>query len=468
MGQGEEPGENQSGRGRQTSRPLPSAPVDVHTFTVGELNQALQLALDVVFPDEIWVEGEISSLNRSAAGHVYFQLVEPGRPGEPPEAQLAVTLFAGNKAAVNQTLKRVGGVRMTDGVAIRVRGRVGIYPAQGRLQLRMTAIDPAYTLGRLAADRERILRTLADEGLLARNGELALPARPLRVALLTSAGSAAEADFVHELTQSGLAWQIMAVDVRVQGADAAEVMAASLRRLAADHGAHPDRPAIDVVALVRGGGARSDLAAFDSEALARAIASMPVPVITGIGHEVDRSVADLVAHTAYKTPTACAAHLVATAVAFHQRAEHLAGDIGLSASRAIVRADHRLARHGTAVARAAETGTVRAQALLDQAWRRVPHAAARSHELASVRLEALGSRINALDPRRALERGWSITRTADGTLVRSTAAVAPGRELLTTLADGTVRSRVSATEPGPDADPREARPRDLPPSGARP
>jgi exodeoxyribonuclease VII large subunit len=426
--------------------------VDEPTFRVSELTDAVQLALDVCFPDEVWVQGEISSLNRSAAGHVYFQLIEPGEAGAPPVAQVAITLFSGAKASVNATLKRVGGgVRMTDGVEIRLRGRLSVYGPQGRLQVRMSAIDPEYTLGRLASERERILQALTVEGLLGRNGTLPLPVVPRRIGLVTSVASAAEADFLHELTGSGLAWDVLAVDVRVQGADAERAVAAAL--------VHLDGAGVDVIALVRGGGARTDLAAFDGELIARTIAGLRVPVFTGIGHEIDTSVADLVAHTACKTPTACAALLVGHARRFHDRVDRLWDDVARRSHLALDRHDQRLRTLGADTRRAAGTTLLTAERRLADATGRLPRAVDRSQHHAELRLELIAGRVDALDPRRALQRGWSITRTASGTLVRSTTDVAAGTELVTTVADGEIRSRVTDIH---QADP------DVPEAGARP
>ena len=175
----------------------------------------------------------------------------------------------------------------------------------------MTDIDPAFTLGRLAADRDRLLRLLDAEGLLGRQAALSRPLVPLRVGLVTAGGSAAEHDVMDELRRSGLGFRVVRADARVQGPTAPRSVAWGLRAVAA-RGA-------DVVLLVRGGGATTDLAAFDSEVIARAVAGLDTPVLTGIGHDIDRSVADEVAHAAYKTPTACAQAVVADVLAFEGR-----------------------------------------------------------------------------------------------------------------------------------------------------
>jgi exodeoxyribonuclease VII large subunit len=415
--------------------PLPTFEPDPDpTLRVSELLTAVNVALDVCFPDEVWVRGEISSLNRARSGHVYFELVEPGPAGAPPVARIAVTLFATDRASVNATLRRVRGVRMTDGVEIRLRGRLGVYGAQGRLQLRMSAIDPDYTLGRLASERERLLLALAADGLLERNRQVPFPARPRRIGLVTSAGSAAEADFLHELEQSGLGFDVVAVDAAVQGRDAERAVAGALARLVALD--------VEVVAIVRGGGARTDLAAFDGDRLARAIASSAAPVVTGIGHEVDTSVADQVAHTACKTPTACAAMLVARTSAFHADVDTLWRAIEGRTERVLEDERRRLGRAEQSATRIASTALATATDRLDDRARRLGHAAPRSLAPAGLRLDALEARVGALDPARALARGWSITRTSSGELVRDPAQVRPGDGLVTTLASGVVTSVV--------------------------
>jgi exodeoxyribonuclease VII large subunit len=284
-----------------------------------------------------------------------------------------------------------------------------------------------------------------------------------------------------ELAGSGFGFQVAACDARVQGEWAAEMIAAAVRTLG--------RRPLDVVLVVRGGGARADLATFDSEAVARAIASCPVPVLTGLGHEVDRSVADEVACLALKTPTACAAELVDRVAGFRQASERtwdaieaMAGDRLAGAERALgatarqaarqtrgslAIASARLAAHAERLPRQGRRTLERATATQAGAAVRARRAATRQTDVGAAALAAAGARlrrrgpslgraeartldelearVRALDPARALARGWSITHAADGRVVRSAADVVPGDRLTTTLADGRVRSRVEET-----------------------
>lgn len=427
------------------------------TWSVAELSAHLSRLLVGALPDDVWVQGQIRNLNRSANGHVYFQLAEPAPAGEAPRAQLSVALLAPERQVVNEQLRRAGGaVRMDDGIEVRIAGRVRWYGPRGVLQLKMHGIDPAFTLGRLQADRDRLLAALAAEGLLERNGRLPLPVVPLRIGLITSRGSAAHADVLAELTASGIGFTVRSVDARTQGADCAASVARALAHLAAE--------SVDVILLVRGGGARTDLAGFDSELIARAIAATPVPVLTGIGHEVDRSIADEVAHTAHKTPTAAAAAVVDLVRAFSVDVDQRAAAIGRAVHRSLRVADHRLddrtARAGRAATRAVdrqgaalEVRAVQvarsAQRTLAAAGHRVAGPARvvgdrgrRALAIAQRDLDAVDARVRAHDPQRVLARGWSITTTADGRLVRGPGDAPVGTRLITRLAEGTVASTV--------------------------
>ena len=195
----------------------PAEPVD-DTLSVRELNQAISEAVSSSFPGEVWVRGEIQQIRRSQLGHAYFELVEKDGNRDNVRARVSVALFKNDRASVNRTLRATPGVKITDGVEVRIRGRVEFYPPQGRLQLVMTGIDPVFTVGKLAADRDRVLRTLAAEGILRRNAAHELPLVPLRVGLVTSGGSAAYHDFVHGLEESGHAFRVALADLRVQGA----------------------------------------------------------------------------------------------------------------------------------------------------------------------------------------------------------------------------------------------------------
>lgn len=452
------------------------------TLTVGELAQVLRWKLDEAFGSGVWVTGEIDSITRARSGHVYFDLVERSEraePGAPPVASLNVVLFRDDKDRVNATIRRHGNViRMDDGVSVRIQGMLDFYARRGQLQLRMIAIDPAHTLGAIAAEREALLKALAAEGLLRRNAGLALAPVPLRVGIVTSLDSAAHADMLRVLTGSGFAFQVVEVDTPVQGVDAPPVIAAAVEA-AAD-------AAVDVVVLARGGGSRTDLVAFDHELVARAIASCQRPVFTGIGHETDRSVADETAHTACSTPTAAAEAVVQLVDNWLERLDDTGRSIAGRGRRVLATAGHRTDRAAADASRVAKAAIGRSGRNLDTAAHRLVgtgraatsragrRVAAISHRLAAAgptverrarsrldrasarlsvvgthgirhaqrHLDAVATRVRALDPALILGRGWSLTRREDGTLVRSVRDVSTGDGIVTHLADGTLDSTI--------------------------
>ena len=385
------------------------------TLSVSELADAINSIFDVAAPHGVWVAGQISSISRPRSGHVYFDLIEPSdAPGAPPRAKMAVALFRWAKTGVNAALTSHGGaVRMTEGVGVRLHGRLDYYAPTGQLKLVMDAIDPAYTLARLVTDREIVLRRLATDGVLNRNRGRPLPPVPLRLGLVTARGSAAHSDMVRTLENSGFGFSLVEADVPVQGTAAPTAIASAIAAVAA---------VADVVLVARGGGSKTDLVAFDHESVARAVALCPRPVVTGIGHEIDRSAADAAAHTACATPTAAAETVVKMVAAWLDRLDAVARSISDRSLRLLGTADLRLTR-------AANHLGDRGRGAIERGQRH---------------LDTVATRIMAFDPALALRRGWSITRRLDGSLVRSASDVAPGTRLITQLSDGELASVVEA------------------------
>ena len=428
------------------------------TFSVGEVTTLVGDAVRQAFPTQVWVRGEVQNLKRSANGHTYFSLVEKAGRGDRVQARLDCVLFRDDRRAVDRALADVPGAELGNDVDVRIRGRLAVYPAQGRIQLVMTAIDPVFTIGGIAANRERVLRALAAEGLLDRNARLALAAVPLRIGLITSDGSAAYHDFVHELETSLFAWRVVLADVRVQGAAAARRIAYSLRELA--------RLDVDAVVVVRGGGSRADLAAFDTELVARGSRRCRCPCSSASGTRPTAAWP-----TKLRTPRArrrlrarrswCNRWLVSWA---RSTPRPTASSRGRGRVRPLPRKSWmrqpgtygvtrrpvrrcvppaRRTRHG----RMQELGHRRtrdAAVMLRERERALVAIAARHLERATLRLDAGEVAVRALDPRRVLERGYTITRTSDGRVVRRARDVGAGVELVTELASGRVISRVEA------------------------
>lgn len=380
----------------------------VPSFTVGQFSEAVNEVLRQTFSDGVWVEGEIQGLKRPNP-HLYFSLVENV---DGAKAQLNINLFAGALRNVQSKLRNLG-VELKEGMRVRLFGRPDYYAPFGKLSLTVTDVDTQFTAGDIAQKREALVRKLHENGTTRINKGKQVPLVPLRLGIISSSQAAGFADARKHLIDSGIGFTVTLCDVRVQGDDAVPMIVAGLK-------AFSRRDDIDIVLLMRGGGSKSDLAAFDDERIAMAIAGCAHPVFTGIGHEIDQSVADLVAHTECKTPTACADEVIAHVEGFLARLNDNAVRVRAATSTALERARGR-------VRMARERLSTRPRTALERERQRlVMHAA-------SVRL---------LDPAVTMARGWSITRAADGSVIRSTADVRPGDPVTTLVADGSFTSTV--------------------------
>jgi exodeoxyribonuclease VII large subunit len=428
-------------------------------LSVTEFYERVKAALAAEFSEDVWVIGEIRGL-RESRGHHYLELADEN--AEQTErsgvAQLEVVCWARDWPRVAAALAAAG-VALEAGRVVRVRGRVSVWEGGSKLRFTLTELDVEALLGGIAAARRRLLHSLELEGLLHANQRLELSLVPLRIGVVTSPGSEAHRDFVGQLERSGYAFQVFFEPTLVQGAEAPEQIAAALARL----GAVP----IDLAVVVRGGGARGDLAAFDSEAVARAIATAPFPIWTGIGHTGDRSVADEVAHQALITPTQCGEAVVARVGEYLGEIERLAGTLtGLARARLDSTA-YQLAAGAAGVARSARYQVARrsvergaaalelrrvvttclrrgAAALTDRAGS-LAVAARRCAASQGVELQRRRQLLRAFDPERQFERGWTLTRDDSGRLLRSVARVEPGGRMTTRFFDGEAVSVVEAS-----------------------
>lgn len=413
-------------------------------LTVTQLLGSAKRAITEELGGPVWVVGEISGLRRGRNSHTYFDLVEKDEDDR-VTGLVSVALWAGNRKKVNERVKSTGPIRIDDGVQVRILGPLDIWITGGRLQFSMIDIDPTYTVDAIDSERERVIAVLRAEDLLERNRRLPLPMAPQRIGLVTAVESAAEADFLHSFDRSGLHWDIVFADSRVQGAGAERSIAAALLACEA--------AGVELIALVRGGGARNDLAVFDHELVGRTIAGLGVPVFTGIGHEIDTSVADLVAASAHKTPTACAEAIVELASTAADRAERAWAAIATDALSIIGTERAELSAHTHRAVSLTRSRLAVEDLRLENRLDRLRRQATDSLRRVDGDLRVHRTRLDAVDPARALARGWSITRTSTGAIVRSVGDVAPGETLLTTVGDGTITSTVndsSLNDTGPN------------------
>jgi exodeoxyribonuclease VII large subunit len=330
---------------------------------------------------------------------------------------------------VTHALEKAGVGGLRSGIDVRVRGTIGLRRSRGHVQLSLLEVDPEFTAGRLALDRGEVLRRLAADGTLAANARVELPLVPLRIGLITSRGSAAHADFLDQLRRPGYGFSVRTVQAAMQGESAVANVARALERLASED--------LDVIALVRGGGAKLDLAAFDSETVGRAIGAAPAPVITGIGHETDRTVADEAAAIALKTPTAAAEWIVARVADFAGRVDTARRAIREAAQTAWFDAAGKLDH--AAVQLAGTRGVLRRQIdQIDNLERGVADLSRSAIQRRREHLDAMGEMFHAIGVEPTLRRGFAILSRPDGPVVRTAGELKQGDRIQARLADGSV------------------------------
>ncbi|MVN75419.1 exodeoxyribonuclease VII large subunit [Hymenobacter sp. HMF4947] len=322
--------------------PTPAEPAA--PLSLGALLTQVRAALHHRFPDSYWVVAEVAEMTRprQQGGHCYLTLTEPAAGAEALgfTAQARATLWGSRYAQIAPAFAEATGQELRPGLRLLLRVKVTFHEQYG-FSLDVLALDPSYTVGELARLRLATLRRLQEKDLLERQQELALPLGPQRLAIISSPTAAGFQDFVHQLEEAPYDFALTLFPALMQGEGAPESIRGALDAI------RPRRGQFEVVILIRGGGSKTDLLAFDEYGLAAAVASFPLPVLTGIGHERDEAVVDLVAHRALKTPTAVAAFLV-------DRLARLEGIFLDYAERVAALSQQHLARHHAHLQRLAD------------------------------------------------------------------------------------------------------------------
>lgn len=408
---------------------------DDPVLEVGEFYQLITAHLESSFGRRRphWVRGEVAKVYEK--GHVYVDLVDAGSASSDTKRPvLNAHCWATPWAPLKRRLAAEG-VVLKAGMVVSFFGYVDVYAPQGKIGFSITDIDVEGLLGDVARRRAELIARLREEGLLEANGQLAFAAVPLRVGLVASPGTEGYSDFTGQLLNSGFAFEVTLVKTLVQGEGAPPQIVAALIAL--------DRRDLDVIAVVRGGGSKGDLACFDDEGVARAIAACTTPVVTGIGHTGDESVADLVAHHHAITPTKLGEELVARVSRWREERllQPSARLLAFSADLLDERSDYVAERRRTMIfaVRDRLRGEERHLAnTREHLVREARHLLSNAAQVLSSQRQLLG----AYDPARRLAQGWSIVTDAAGVLVRSIGALAVGEEVEVLVSDGTFRSTV--------------------------
>lgn len=388
------------------------------------LQNRTKAAVGAAFPDRVWVRAEIAGLREGSGGHCYLELSQSD--GGRIVAQARAVIWRFRYPSVSQYFEAVTGSRLRAGIEVLVRVQVSFHELYG-LTLTVDEIDPVFTLGDRERKKKETLARLEKEGLLDAQKELCLPDLPYALAVISAEGAAGFGDFRRHLLENpyGYAYRVDLFPAVMQGESAPESIAEALAAAA-------DAPLpYDVVLILRGGGSETDLACYDDYDLAAAIALCPIPVFTAVGHDRDTHVADRVAHTAVKTPTALA-------------------DLLLDCS---AEEDRRISAYEARLQAAFRGRFARLELQLQALGNLVRSAGAARLSTAAARLDLLETKIAAADPRGILRRGYSLVLDGRGVRLSGVRGIGSGEKISVLMPDGRMDCRVESVHAAPEPHP---------------
>jgi exodeoxyribonuclease VII large subunit len=435
-------------------------------LSVQELNMLAQEALNNCFGPEVWVVGEIHGLKVHAkSGHIYFDLVEKASTASDQYiAKVSCAFFRGSFVNWQRSLASLGfgKFELSSGIEVKLKARVDLFIKEGRYQILVSEIDPTYTFGAIARRRAQTIEYLRTNGLIDKNKGLDLMVPPLNIGLITSRDSAAYKDFTSIILSSPYAFRITLFDAHMQGENTIREVTRGIHALERD-------PGVDIIVIIRGGGAKTDLFVFDDIAICRAIAQSIKPVMTGIGHEIDLSVADMTAHTHFVTPTDVARFLVCEAEALWDYLEDASEEVAGVAKNLLEKSSGQLGMLTTKLAFLTQRHTMQAYAALRTASSSLHRSftselVSREKELMKILselshqaysgIQTHGSILDRSErelalmrPEETLRRGYSITLDERGKALLDADATSVNDRIVNILLKGKIFSIVSGKEP---------------------
>lgn len=405
-------------------------------ITLRELQRRVKSALEGQFALPVWVSAEISEIKVNYSGHCYLELVEKGGDNGVPTAQARAVVWRSHYPRISGYFEAETGQRLASGIRILAKVLVSYHELYG-FSLQITDIDPSYTLGDMERQRQQTIAQLQQDGVWDMNREATMPAVVQRIAIVSSANAAGYQDFCKELDKSPYRFSLTLFDAFMQGAAAEESIIEALCSVAAR------MEDFDAVVLIRGGGSRSDLNCFNAYRLCAHVAQFPLPVVTGIGHDKDTSVADMVAHTALKTPTAVAGWLVGRMAETDGWLDYAALQLHDTTTAAMHASEVRLERLSGEIRRLSGELLTRQSLRLEHHAALLPDAARDFLARQNVRLGNATELIAGRSPERILRLGFAVVRTG-GKAVTSAREVGAGENIEIEVSDGQIEAIVKA------------------------
>ena len=414
-------------------------PTSEQSLTLLDLQRMVRATLESRFRDPLWISAEISELKVNRSGHCYLNLVEKGATDGAPRAEARAVIWKSAYLPMTSMFEAATGATLRAGLRVLVRVVVTYHEIYG-FSLQIIDIDPRYTLGEIERRRRETIARLQQDGVWDMNRELELPRPTLRIAIVSSDTAAGYQDFMNELGRSTYRFQTTLFRSLMQGDAAEESIIAALRDIA------QREEDFDVVAIIRGGGSTSDLALFDSYLIASYVAQFPLPIFSGIGHDKDVSVVDMVAHTSLKTPTAVATKLVEMADYEMTLVENFATEIAHNVEDMLHGEELRLYTHGVNISREAtrhiSNHEKRIELLKDGLLSRVEYMISTEEQ----RLNAAERTLQSYSLDNILRLGFAVARNQEGAL-KSIAQTHIGETIAIELLDGVVGAEIKSITP---------------------
>lgn len=414
-------------------------PTSEQSLTLLDLQRMVRATVESRFRDPLWISAEISELKVNRSGHCYLNLVEKGATDGAPRAEARAVIWKSAYLPMASMFEAATGATLRAGLRVLVRVVVTYHEIYG-FSLQIIDIDPRYTLGEIERRRRETIARLQQDGVWDMNRELELPRPTLRIAIVSSDTAAGYQDFMNELGRSTYCFQTTLFRSLMQGDAAEESIVAALTEIA------QREEDFDVVAIIRGGGSTSDLALFDSYLIASYVAQFPLPIFSGIGHDKDVSVVDMVAHTSLKTPTAVATKLVEMADYEMTLVENFATEIAHNVEDMLHGEELRLYTHGVNISREAtrhiSNHEKRIELLKDGLLSRVEYMISTEEQ----RLNAAERTLQSYSLDNILRLGFAVARNQDGA-VKSITNTRIGESVDIELLDGVVGAEIKSITP---------------------
>ena len=397
-------------------------------------------SIELSMPDEYWVEVELSEC-RESRGHCYMELIQKDELSATPIAKASAKCWANKWLTIRPYFERTTGQQLHAGMKVLLKVYPQFHEAYGFSWI-VSDIDPTYTLGDMARKRQEIIQKLKAEGVFDLQKELQLPMFCQRIAVISSQTAAGYGDFCNQLADNpyGFQFQTQLFPAIMQGEGVEQSIICALENIYDSQFSNLNSK-FDAVVIIRGGGATSDMSGFDTLALAENVANFPIPIITGIGHDRDESILDMVSHTRVKTPTAAAAFLISHLKEVLDIIDGSQELITRYAQQKLSILNSQFSIISESIPRLFSLVKTRQEAKIDSLWIKIPMLLERKLTGDTHRLQLIEERLKALDPTLLLARGYSITMH-NGCAVRDASQLPPGTEIETRLARGTVHSIV--------------------------